>query len=81
MPKIKTITVGAKGNLSHPNPNNDKRLGFSQLTSEVTIEAELEKGDDLEAVFNKLREDADFFVRRHLKEQFTTALNGGKASE
>ncbi len=76
MAKIKTITVSSAGNISHPNPSNDKRLAFSQLKSEVVIEAELEKGDDQETVFNKLREDADGYVRRHLYEQFTAALGG-----
>lgn len=76
MAKIKTISVTSAGNISHPNPNNDKRLAFSQLKSEVSIEAELEKGDDQEAVYEKLRADADFYVRRHLQEQFTTALGG-----
>ena len=77
MAKIKTLTVRSAGNISHPNPNGNKKLDYSQLKSEVEITVELSKNDKLEEVFEDARIQVDALKKQHLTEQYNTA-NGGE---
>lgn len=73
MAKIKEISYAAEGNISHPNPKDHKDLKFSQIRVTLGMTAELEKGDDPEAVFEKLRADVDDLNKKAIQEKYLAA--------
>ena len=71
--KVKTVTVSAAGNISHPNPGGNKLLGFSQLKSSVSVDVEVEE-ESVQDVFDKLQPEVDELVRQHLRAQYNAAM-------
>lgn len=80
MAKIKTVTVKSASNISHPNPNGNSKLNFTQLKSEVELTAELTTKDKVEEVFVDLKTIADDLCKQHLTDQYNSALERSKSN-
>ena len=70
--RILKLVVRSGQTRSHP------CFGYSNLQTGVTVEAELEKGDDWEAVARELRVKADLIDARHMGERLDAAIIEGK---